>query len=113
VARFYADEQFPKRVVQLLRDLGHDVLTVQEAGRANLKIPDEEVLAFAVRIDRAVLTLNRRDFFRLHRSQPDHAGIVACKDDDDKERMAARINEAISTVDSLRGQLIRVVRPQQ
>ena len=113
MARLYADEQFPKRVVQLLRDLGHDVLTVQEAGLANLKVPDEEVLAFAIRNDRAVLTLNRRDFFRLHRSQPDHAGIVSCKDDDDKERMAARINEAISTVDSLRGQLIRVVRPQQ
>ena len=42
MARFYADEQFPKRVVELLRDLGHDVLTVQEAGKANLKIPDEE-----------------------------------------------------------------------
>jgi len=52
VARFYADEQFPKRVVELLRSLGHDVLTVQEAGNASQKNPDEEVLAFAVSIDR-------------------------------------------------------------
>lgn len=113
MARLYADEQFPKRVVQLLRALGHDVLTVREAGKANQKIPDEEVLTFAIGDDRAVLTLNRKDFFRLHRSQPDHAGIIACKDDRDKERMSARINNAISSVDNLRGQLIRVIRPQQ
>lgn len=45
MARLYADEQFPYEVVENLRDLGHDVLTVQEAGKANLKIPDDEVLA--------------------------------------------------------------------
>ena len=75
MVRFYADERFPKRVVELLRTLGHDVLTVQETGNANQKIPDEEVLAFAVSIDRAILTLNRRHFIRLHTLQPDHAGI--------------------------------------
>lgn len=47
MARLYADEQFPYEVVENLRNLGHDVLTVQEAGKANLKIPDDEVLAFA------------------------------------------------------------------
>ncbi|MEA5486035.1 DUF5615 family PIN-like protein [Pseudanabaena sp. CCNP1317] len=35
MARLYADEQFPKIVVKLLRELGHDILTVQEAGKAN------------------------------------------------------------------------------
>jgi len=29
MARLYADEQFPRRVVELLINLGHDVLTVQ------------------------------------------------------------------------------------
>lgn len=111
MARFYADEQFPKRVVELLRDLGHDVLTVQEAKKANQKIPDEEVLAFAVSEERAVLTLNREDFFRLHRFQSEHFGIIACTDDRDRERMATRINEAISREEYLRGKLIRVVRP--
>ena len=28
--------------------MGHQVLTVQEAGNANLGIPDEDVLAFAI-----------------------------------------------------------------
>lgn len=59
MARFYADEQFPLPVVELLRNLGHDVLTVQEAGNANQRIPDEQVLAFAVSQERAILTINR------------------------------------------------------
>ncbi len=33
-------------VVEFLRPLGHDVLTVQEAGNAGLGIPDEDALAF-------------------------------------------------------------------
>lgn len=111
MARLYADEQFPRRVVENLRALGHDVLTVQEAGKANLKIPDDEVLTFAVSEDRAVLTLNRDDFFRLHRLQPEHSGIIACKDDQDRERMARRINEAIASEETLRVKLIRVNRP--
>lgn len=50
----YADEQFPLPVVKLLRAFGHNVLTVQEAGKAGLGIPDPEVLAFAISNDRAV-----------------------------------------------------------
>ncbi len=76
MARFYADEQFPLPVVELLRNLGHDVLTVQEAGNANQRIPDEQVLAFAVSQERAILTINRIDFIRLHRRE--HFGIVVC-----------------------------------
>jgi hypothetical protein len=45
--RLYADEQYPYPVVKCLREFGHDVLTVQEAGKANQRIPDDEVLAFA------------------------------------------------------------------
>jgi predicted nuclease of predicted toxin-antitoxin system len=56
VARFYADEGFPKVVTQLLRDRGHDVLTVQEAGQDNQRIPDDQVLQFATDQGRAVLT---------------------------------------------------------
>lgn len=61
MARIYADEQYPLPVVEFLRPLGHDVLTVQEAGNAGLGIPDD-VLAFAASNERAVLTLNRGDF---------------------------------------------------
>ncbi len=111
MARLYADEQYPYPVVELLRDLGHDVLTVQEAGRANQKIPDPDVLAFASSEQRAVITENRKDFFRLHRIQPDHAGIIACTNDRNWEALANRINVAITAAESLQGKLIRVVRP--
>jgi hypothetical protein len=55
MVRFYADEQFPYEVVEHLRNFGHDVLTVQEAGNANLKIPDDRVLEFAA--------INRRGYW--------------------------------------------------
>ena len=66
MARFYSNENFPQPVVEALRGLGHDVLTSLEAGNANRRIEDPEVLAYATSLGRAVLTLNRRDFRRLH-----------------------------------------------
>ncbi len=111
MASLYADEQFPYEVVEHLRDLGHDVLTVQEAGNANLKIPDDEVLSFASRNQRVVLTLNRNDFKRLHRSQPSHAGIIICTDDANRSGLASRIHTAILAAEPLVGNLISVVRP--
>jgi hypothetical protein len=45
MARLYADENVPAALVKLLRLLGHDVLTVQEAGRAGE--PDPQVLSDA------------------------------------------------------------------
>jgi predicted nuclease of predicted toxin-antitoxin system len=111
MARLYMDEQFPKVVSQLLREMGHDVLTVQEAGKGNLGIPDEDVLAFAIAENRAVVTLNRDDFIRLHRADSQHYGVIVCTNDPDRLRMASRLNEAIITQEYLQGQLLRVVRP--
>lgn len=111
MARLYADEQFPRAVSELLRTMGHDVLTVQEAGNANLGIPDEDVLTFAVSDNRTVITLNRQDFIRLHRANSEHCGIIVCTNDPDRLLMATRISEAIAAVESLQCQLIRVVRP--
>lgn len=111
MVRLYADEQFPRVVRELLRNFGHDVLTVQEAGKANQSIPDEEVLNFAIQEKRAILTLNRYDFIRLHRLQPNHSGIIVCTNDSDRNRMSQRLHEAISQAGNLAGKLIRVVRP--
>lgn len=112
MAAIYANENFPRRVVNELRLLGHDVLTSQEAGKANQMVPDEEVLQFATEQQRAVLTLNRLDFFRLHRSTGgNHAGIIACtRDDENPHAFANRIHTAISVPPTLSGRLIRVVR---
>ena len=70
MAMLYANEQFPRQVVQRLWEFGHDVLTVLEAGQANQRIPDDQVLHFASQAGRIVLTINRRDFIRLHRNSP-------------------------------------------
>jgi predicted nuclease of predicted toxin-antitoxin system len=111
MAKFYADEQFPYLTTNHLRALGHDVLTVQEAGNANQGIPDEAVLEFATQQGRAVLTLNRRDFIRLHNQNGEHAGVVVCTDDQDKIRLAERINLVILTEELLDSKLIRIVKP--
>lgn len=56
MARLYANENFPLAVVESLRLLGHDVLTVREAGTDNQRISDEAVLAFATAQQRAAVT---------------------------------------------------------
>ena len=111
MARLYADEQYPHPVVELLRALGHDILTVQEAGKANQRISDSDVLAFATREQRAVITANRKDFIRLHQIQPDHGGIIVCTNDRDWSALANRIHAAITAEKYLQGKLIRIVRP--
>jgi predicted nuclease of predicted toxin-antitoxin system len=110
MARLLADENVPLPVVLGLRQLGHDVLTMHEAGMSNQSIDDEAVLAFANRDDRAVLTINRKHFVRLHRAEPEHPGIVVCTFDPDFERQANRIHAALESQE-LAGQLIRVNRP--
>lgn len=111
MARLYADENFPRPVVAELCELGHDVLTIQEAGAAEQSTPDEAVLAFAVATGPAVLTLNRKHFARLHETRPDHAGIIVCTFDPNFAGRAERIHTAIAALTQLAGQLIRVNRP--
>ena len=88
-------------------------MTVQEAGNADQAIPDDEVLAFACSEQRAVLTLNRRDFINLHKSQPRHFGIIVCTYDADFAGQAQRIHDAIELQPSVQNELLRVNRPQK
>lgn len=111
MARLYANENFPRPVVDALRALGHDVLTVQETGRAGAAMPDSAVVSFATAQGRAVLTINRRDFIRLHTADRGHAGIIVCTLDLDFAGQAARIDAAAASHPELRGLLIRVNRP--
>jgi predicted nuclease of predicted toxin-antitoxin system len=111
MARLYANENFPAQVVEALRAAGHDVVTVRETGHAGVAFPDVDVLAFATRDGRAVLTLNRRHFIRLHQIQPNHSGIIVCTFDADFEGQARRIDDAIASAGALAGELLRVNRP--
>lgn len=110
MAYLYANENFPLQVVEALRALGHDVLTSFDAGNANQSFPDEQVLNFAIQNRRSLLTINRRDFIRLHMINSDHAGIIVCSQDADISSQAERIHQAITSQPSLAGQLIRIHR---
>ena len=109
MATLYSNENFPLPVVLGLRARGHDVLTIQDTGRAGQAMPDDEVLAYATAQGRAVLTLNRKDFIRLHLASPSHAGIIACTVDPDFPGQAERIHAALLGAD-LRGKLVPVNR---
>lgn len=111
--RFYADENFPLDVVIELRRLGNDVLTAFEDGRANRKIEDEKVLRRAAKLDRAVLTINRIDFRKLHQSNPNHSGIVICTFDGDFVGQAQRIHEACGKISEIKNELVRIYRPSK
>lgn len=112
MARFYSNENIALTVVVELRRLGNDVLTSFEAGKANASVPDPDVLEFATRDDRILLTHNRRHFLRLHlRRSGDHSGIVACTVDLDCSALAQRIHAAVTATTDMKNQLIRVNRP--
>ncbi|MGB3654434.1 MAG: DUF5615 family PIN-like protein [Rivularia sp. (in: cyanobacteria)] len=51
MVRLYTDEQSPRQAVELLRDLGYNILTTKESGNAG--ISDEAVLDFATSENRA------------------------------------------------------------
>ena len=112
MAGLYADEDFDRQVVVELRGLGHDVLTVQEAGQGSQGIGDTDVLAFAIGQGRAVLTFNRRHFINLHRTLNHHKGIVVCTRDRDASALASRIDREILACPSLEDRLLRITRPQ-
>jgi hypothetical protein len=113
MARLYANENFPFPAVEELRLLGHDVLTIQETGKADRSTPDEEVLAFSSSSAdvRVLLTLNRKHFIRLHNKHTNHAGIIVCSFDPDFIALASRIHEAIAARADLSNQLVRINRP--
>lgn len=94
--RFYADENFPLPTVRCLREREHDVLTAVEAGQANQRIPDEDVLRYASEQRRILLTLNRLDFQRIHnQSLLGHAGIMICRQHKDFELFARLIEKVL------------------
>ena len=63
----FADENLPFPVVEQLRQRGYDVLTMLQMELAGQAIPDDQVLALSTSLNRCLLTLNRKDFIKLHR----------------------------------------------
>lgn len=111
MVKLYSNENFPLPVVEELRNIGYDVLTIQETGRGGQALSDDAVLSFAVSEGRILLTLNRKHFIRLHKENPGHSGIIVCSFDPDFVAQAHRINKEIESQVQLSDQLIRVNRP--
>jgi hypothetical protein len=110
MAKFYANENFPLPAVQVLRSMGHDVLTSTEAGQANLSLTDNDVLLFARQQKRILLTFNRKHFIRLHQESCDHAGIIACTFDPDFLSLANHINQTLQENEPMDSRLVRISR---
>ena len=111
MARLYANENFPFPAVEVLRRLGHDVVTSYEAGKTGQAISDEDVLEFARKEKRALLTLNRKHFIHLHGANPRHSGIMVCTFDNDFKGLAYRVHAEIESQSNLSSKLIRIDRP--
>jgi Domain of unknown function (DUF5615) len=112
MAKFYSNENFRKQIVQHLIEMGHDVLTSHDANNANLGLPDSDVISFANKSERIVLTFNRKDFIQLHNQNSDHFGIIVCTEDKNSEALAIRIHNSVIDLESnLKSQLIRINRP--
>jgi hypothetical protein len=71
--RWLLDEMLPPATCQLLVRLGHDAISVHDAGLSGM--PDDAVFDFAVRERRLVVTENFADYAiavdqRINRSEP-------------------------------------------
>jgi predicted nuclease of predicted toxin-antitoxin system len=109
--KFYSNENFPIEMVDLLRSRGYDVLTSYEAGQANQKIPDDEVLMYAINAGRTVITENRQDFINLHFTTADRAGIVICKADRDYAGKVQVLHDFfIQDTQPMNNRLLRVMK---
>lgn len=104
----YADECVEPDLVQALRALGYRVVASRGVGHAGRSVQDPEVLHYAAEHGLVVLTHNRWDFGKLHRTGFAHAGMVACRGSRDASDMAARLYAALNDFDAMTNQMIVV-----
>jgi hypothetical protein len=112
VARFDSNANIPIQVVTELRRMGHDVVTSQEAGKANSAVPDLEVLEFADGGEEDSPNSQPASF-----SPPPSTkhmpltGIVLCTVAPNFSALAQRIHDAIQTGAEISNCLFRVNWP--
>jgi len=79
--RFLVDESTGPDVARWLRTLGHDVLSVYDESPG---LPDDDVLRWAEREKRVLIT-NDKDFGELvFRDQKSHSGVVLLRIEDER-----------------------------
>jgi hypothetical protein len=70
------DEMYPPVLAQQLRAAGHNVVAVLDVEVGLAAKTDEDVLAWATRNNRCVVTENVSDFARMAQQGFSHAGII-------------------------------------
>jgi hypothetical protein len=70
------DEMYPPALAKRLRDGGHDILAVLDVEVGLASGSDDDVLAWAARNNRCVVTENVSDFARLAAQGVTHAGLI-------------------------------------
>ncbi len=73
-----------KGLLNLLREAGHDVVTVNEVGLTSK--PDSVVLDYAREQGRVLLSRNCDDFNNLHNADPNHPGILVIYQNSDRSK---------------------------
>lgn len=106
-----ADAMMPSQTVHKLRRLGYDVLTVQQyqgTSEPEHGLSDETVLEVATTLRRAVVTLNGKDYRRLHYNSRGHQGIIICDETSDLQLRAKEIDDLIKSESPLVGRLLYI-----
>ena len=73
-----------KGLLNLLREAGHNVVTVNEVGLTSK--PDSVVLDYARQQGRILLSRNCDDFNNLHNADPNHPGILVIYQNSDRSK---------------------------
>lgn len=71
--RFLANENLFEPIIEYLRSLGHDILSIKEAGLSG--ISDDEVYQLSCRDRRVIITMDK-DFSRIFRFPPEKCGGI-------------------------------------
>ena len=108
--RLLADENVPKRLVKALKDLGIDVVRLQDLGLRG--ISDKEVISLAKDLERTILTRDV-DFSKAHLLRIAEFGVIYIAYQPKKEEIpdvAARIAKVSKALKPKRGLLIIIKR---
>ena len=112
LGRLFADAMMPIQIVHALRRLGYEVQTVQQfqgTSRPEVSLSDEAVLEAAIQFQATVITMNGKDFARIHcAAHHTHNGIIICNESADYEKRAKEIEEVLKASKPLTGKLISI-----
>ena len=86
--RLLVDECIGPAVIRWLRAEGHDVISIFEAARGS---PDRDILGWAVRENRVVVTADKDFGDLVYRDGHTHTGIILLRLDDKTTRNSIRV----------------------